>query len=67
MTTDRFFNLSRCVFHPAGMSETRRAGDRTRTGDLLHGKQTLYQLSYARALYCAPHMPPPGVEPGLPA
>src|SRR5690606_33053410 len=23
-----------------------RAGDRTRTGDLLHGKQTLYQLSY---------------------
>src|SRR5690606_8928973 len=27
-----------------------RAGDRTRTGDLLHGKQTLYQLSYAREL-----------------
>ncbi len=25
-----------------------RAGNRTRTGDLLHGKQTLYQLSYAR-------------------
>jgi hypothetical protein len=30
--------------------DTDRAGDRTRTGDLLHGKQTLYQLSYARAL-----------------
>lgn len=26
-----------------------RAGNRTRTGDLLHGKQTLYQLSYSRA------------------
>jgi hypothetical protein len=24
------------------------AGDRARTGDLLHGKQTLYQLSYTR-------------------
>src|SRR5690606_7920254 len=24
-----------------------RAGNRTRTGDLLHGKQTLYQLSYS--------------------
>ncbi len=32
----------------AGKGET-RAGDRTRTGDLLHGKQTLYQLSYSRA------------------
>ncbi len=37
----------------ADMGET-RAGDRTRTGDLLHGKQTLYQLSYARALNHAP-------------
>jgi hypothetical protein len=33
-----------------GQNEVRlkRAGNRTRTGDLLHGKQTLYQLSYAR-------------------
>ncbi len=38
----------------ADMGET-RAGDRTRTGDLLHGKQTLYQLSYARALPSCPH------------
>lgn len=30
--------------------ENRGAGDRDRTGDLLHGKQTLYQLSYAREL-----------------
>ena len=29
-------------------AEAARAGHRTRTGDLLHGKQTLYQLSYAR-------------------
>jgi hypothetical protein len=27
---------------------TSRAGDGTRTHDLLHGKQTLYQLSYTR-------------------
>jgi hypothetical protein len=38
--TDRHSNL---------LSYSPRAGDRTRTGDLLHGKQTLYQLSYARA------------------
>jgi hypothetical protein len=25
-----------------------RAGDRTRTGDILLGRQELYQLSYAR-------------------
>ena len=31
-----------------------RAGNRTRTGDLLHGKQTLYQLSYARELTVKP-------------
>jgi hypothetical protein len=28
--------------------EGSKAGNRTRTGDLLHGKQTLYQLSYSR-------------------
>jgi hypothetical protein len=32
--------------HAAGLCG--EAGNRTRTGDLLHGKQTLYQLSYAR-------------------
>ncbi len=56
--------LYRCAGDTAPGRVRRRAGDRTRTGDLLHGKQTLYQLSYARALCC---MPPPGVEPGLPA
>src|SRR5690606_33858096 len=30
------------------LRELERAGNRTRTGDLLHGKQTLYQLSYSR-------------------
>ena len=33
---------------PAMSSCRWEAGNRTRTGDLLHGKQTLYQLSYAR-------------------
>ena len=42
--------LQCCPPDPVPGGET-RAGDRTRTGDLLHGKQTLYQLSYARALY----------------
>ena len=46
-----------------------RAGDRTRTGDLLHGKQTLYQLSYARTVLFSltPPTPPRGIEPRLPA
>ncbi len=38
---------------PLGYAARRRcvrAGNRTRTGDLLHGKQTLYQLSYARVV-----------------
>ncbi len=29
----------------------RRAGDGTRTRDLLHGKEALHQLSYARMLH----------------
>src|SRR5690606_39668458 len=33
----------------ASRARSSRAGNRTRTGDLLHGKQTLYQLSYSRA------------------
>jgi hypothetical protein len=37
---------------PAPYPFRTRAGDRTRTGDLLHGKQTLYQLSYARDPPC---------------
>ena len=33
---------------PAVSGGFRRADDRARTDDLLHGKQTLYQLSYIR-------------------
>ena len=42
-----------------------QAGDRTRTGDLLLGKETFYQLNYARAraLQLSP-VPRPGLEPG---
>jgi hypothetical protein len=31
--------------------ESNGAGNRIRTGDLLHGKQTLYQLSYTRVMH----------------
>ena len=43
--TDRHSN--QLSYSPCYVLST-QAGDRTRTGDLLHGKQTLYQLSYAR-------------------
>ena len=32
----------------------KRAGNETRTRDLLHGKQTFYQLNYARVLVLSP-------------
>jgi hypothetical protein len=35
------------------LSDVVRAGDRTRTGDILLGRQGLYQLSYARVLHLA--------------
>jgi hypothetical protein len=58
------------VFQPSAISHLPlfRAGNETRTRDLLLGKEAFYQLNYARmfGLHVRPRMPRPRIELGTP-